>query len=140
MAKVLSILCPYAKNDLPPDIVEIIPKESLVEIERENNAYILYVVKLTDLAILGVTRNVEPLEHKSPESTGSHVGSPPSSQRLNSAAVLREGKLRVFAYLFMMSMLATTYHYSKPLSHYIFSRTIPKDPLTLPPRVVPPLA
>lgn len=140
MAKVLSVLCPYAKNDLPPETVELIPKESLVEMEREYNPYILYVVKLVDHGILGVAHRAESLEHKGPELTSSHVGSAPSSQGLSSAAMMRERKLRVFAYLFMMSMLATTYHYRKPLSHYVFSHTIPKDPPLIPPRVVPPVA
>jgi hypothetical protein len=142
MAKVLSTLCPYAKNDLPPDTVALIPRESLVKLEREYNPYVLYVVKLIDSGILAVTHDVEPLEYKraEPQPALIHGDSSISSQGSDSMEAMRERKLRVFAFLFMMSVVATTYHYRRPLNHFLFTRTIPKDPLIPQPRVAPPVA
>jgi hypothetical protein len=94
--------------------------------DRENNSYIAYPTGFREV----VEREVVPIPIHA-------VEVPPIR---SSEALLRERKVRVFAYLALMSMLATTYHYRKPLSHYVFSRTLPKDPPIPSPRVVPPVA
>ena len=96
------------------------------EMDRENNSYIAYPVVFGEI----VEREVAPVL--------AHAEEVPPSR--SSEALLRERKVRVFTCLFIMSMFATTYHYRKPLNHYIFSRTVPKDPPIPLPRVVPPVA
>ncbi len=126
MVRVLQALCPFKKTERFVFGEAPIPEEGAREMDRENNSYIAYPVVFGEI----VEREVALIPVHA-------VEVPPSR---SSEALLRERKVRVFTYLFMMSILATTYHYRKPLSHYIFSHTIPKDPPIRSPRVVPPVA
>jgi len=124
MVRVLQALCPFKKTERFVSGEDPIPVEFARSMEAENNSYISYPVVFGEV----VEKEVVLIPA---------VEVPPSQ---SSEVLPRERKLRVFAYLFMMSMVATTYHYRKPLNHFLFTRTIPKDPLIPPPRVVPPVA
>ncbi|WP_316356069.1 hypothetical protein [Candidatus Neptunichlamydia sp. REUL1] len=126
MVRVLQSLCPFKRTERFVLGEDPIPEASAREMDRENNSYIAYPAVFGEIverevALIPVhTLEVLPIR--------------------SSEALLRERKVRVFAYLALMSMLATTYHYHKPLSHYVFSQTLPKDPPIPPPRVVPSVA
>ncbi|QVL56077.1 MAG: hypothetical protein KFB95_02410 [Simkaniaceae bacterium] len=123
MVRVLQALCPFEKTERFVLGEAPIPEEAAREMDRENNSYIAYPV------VFGEIVEKEAVLVPDVEVPQGH-----------SSEALRERKIRVVTYLFMMSILATTYHYRKPLSHYVFSHTIPKDPPLIPPRVVPPVA
>ena len=123
MVRVLQALCPFKRTERFVMGEDPIPVDFAREMEAENNSYISYPV------VFGEIVEKEAVLVPDVEVPQGH-----------SSEALRERKIRVVTYLFMMSILATTYHYRKPLSHYVFSHTIPKDPPLIPPRVVPPVA
>ena len=126
MVRVLQALCPYKRTERFVLGEDEIPVEAARQMEIEDNSYISYPVVFGEIVEKDVV--LIPV----------HAEEVPPIR--SSEALLRERKVRVFTCLFIMSMFATTYHYRKPLNHYIFSHTIPKDPPIIPPRVVPPVA
>ena len=126
MVRVLQALCPFKRTERFVEGEDPIPEAVARSMDKDNNSYIAYPAVFGEI----VEREVVPVPI--------HVEDVPPSR--SSEALLRERKVRVFVYLALMSMLATTYHYRKPLSHYVFSRTVPKDPPIPSPRVVPPVA
>lgn len=117
IVRVLQTLCPFKRTERFVRGEAEIPIESARQMDAENNSYISYPVVFGKI----VEREVDLSSTK--------------------GLTLRERKLRVVAYLFMMSTLVTTYRYRKPLSHYILSHTIHRGPpLSRPSRVSPPVA
>jgi hypothetical protein len=127
MVRVLQTLCPFKRTERFVLGEAPIPEAAAREMDKENNSYIAYPVVFGEI-----------VEREEVAPIPIHAEDAPPNR--SSEALLRERKVRVFVYLALMSMLATTYHYRKPLSHYVFSRTVPKDPPIPSPRVVPPVA
>lgn len=132
MAKILSVLCPYQKTvrNIPGE--EPIPEEFALEMEAENNSYILYVVKHSSHEII-----IESFDHSfdsSEDSSSEELDDESLSQEISSPAIQSPPKvtssvdhqstrIKALAMLAFLTVISMGFRYRKPIHKYLFTPT-----------------